>query len=55
MNHDIIVLGASAGGVAALRALVKGLPADLPAAGFVALHISPTLSEQSTEHPQRCW
>ena len=40
-THDIIVVGASAGGVEALRALVRGLPVDLPAALFVVLHIPP--------------
>ena len=40
-THDIIVVGASAGGVEALSALVRGLPADLPAALFVVLHIPP--------------
>ncbi|HEU4565834.1 MAG TPA: chemotaxis protein CheB [Gemmatimonadaceae bacterium] len=38
-GHDIIVIGASAGGVEALRALVRFLPADLPAALFVVLHV----------------
>jgi two-component system, chemotaxis family, protein-glutamate methylesterase/glutaminase len=40
-GHDIIVVGASAGGVEALQGLVSGLPADLPAAVFIVLHMSP--------------
>ena len=39
--HNIIVIGASAGGIEALKEVVRGLPADLPAAVFVVLHISP--------------
>lgn len=45
-GHDIIVVGASAGGVEALSNLVRGLPADFPAAVFAVLHIpsqSPSL------------
>lgn len=38
-NHDIVVIGASAGGVEALSKLVSGLPAHLPAAVFVVLHV----------------
>jgi two-component system chemotaxis response regulator CheB len=38
-GHDIIVMGASAGGVEALREIVRGLPADLSAAIFVVLHL----------------
>ncbi len=38
-GHDIIVIGASAGGVEALKQLVKDLPGDLPAALFVVLHV----------------
>jgi two-component system, chemotaxis family, protein-glutamate methylesterase/glutaminase len=38
-GRDIIVIGASAGGVEALSALVSELPADLPASLFVVLHM----------------
>jgi two-component system, chemotaxis family, protein-glutamate methylesterase/glutaminase len=39
-SQDIIVVGASAGGVEAVSQLVANLPADLPAAIFVVIHIS---------------
>lgn len=38
-GHDIIVIGASAGGVEALTQLAHDLPSDLPAAVFVVVHI----------------
>jgi two-component system chemotaxis response regulator CheB len=40
-RRDIIVVGASAGGVSALRTLARDLPGDLPAAVFVVLHVAP--------------
>jgi two-component system chemotaxis response regulator CheB len=40
-DHAIICIGASAGGVEAVRDLLANLPADLPAAVFVVIHTSP--------------
>jgi chemotaxis response regulator CheB len=37
-GHDIIVIGASAGGVMSIRRLLSLLPANLPAAIFIVLH-----------------
>jgi len=37
----MIVIGASAGGIEALKTLVHGLPAHFPASVFVVLHIPP--------------
>src|SRR5689334_4079252 len=38
-GYDMIAIGASAGGVEALIAVVRALPRDIPAALFVVLHI----------------
>jgi two-component system chemotaxis response regulator CheB len=38
-RHDIVVIGASAGGVSALVQLATSLPADLSAAVFIVLHV----------------
>lgn len=40
-RRDIVVIGASAGGVQALQRLVGALPGNFPAAVFVVLHIWP--------------
>ena len=39
-NRDIIVIGGSAGATAPLKQILSRLPADLPAAVFVVLHIA---------------
>lgn len=38
---DIIVIGASAGGLEAVRTVVKALPSGLPASLFIVIHTSP--------------
>ena len=38
-KHDIVVVGASTGGVDALQQLVYGLPADFPGTVFIVMHI----------------
>lgn len=40
-RKDIVVVGASAGGMSALEKLVAGLPKDFPAAMFVVWHLPP--------------
>lgn len=40
-GRDIVVVGTSAGGVEALRALVGGLPEDFPGSVFVVMHTAP--------------
>jgi len=41
VTHDIIVVGASAGGVTALKDFVQSLPKDFMGSVFVVLHIPP--------------
>lgn len=41
MHRNIVVVGASAGGIEALTALIPHLPPNLPAALFVVVHLSP--------------
>src|SRR6185436_714450 len=40
-GRDIILIGASAGGVQTLTELARHLPGDLPAAVFMVIHLSP--------------
>ncbi len=44
-NHDVVAVGASAGGFQALRELAKGLPRDFPAALLVTIHLHPEASD----------
>ncbi|HST82813.1 MAG TPA: chemotaxis protein CheB [Kineosporiaceae bacterium] len=41
-QRDTVVIGASAGGVAALQTLLGGLPAEFPARILVVLHVPPS-------------
>lgn len=43
-NNKVIVIGASTGGINALKEIFSGLPADLPAAILVVLHIGANTS-----------
>jgi two-component system, chemotaxis family, protein-glutamate methylesterase/glutaminase len=43
-TRDVILIGASAGGIVAMHQLLAVLPADLPASVFLTLHLSPYFS-----------
>ena len=53
-TRDILVIGSSAGGVEALRRICADLPADLPAAVFVAQHLSPASRSVLAQLLDRC-
>jgi two-component system, chemotaxis family, protein-glutamate methylesterase/glutaminase len=40
-HHDVVVIGASSGGIDALSSLLGSVPVDLAAAIFVVLHVNP--------------
>lgn len=46
-TRDIVVIGTSSGGVNALADLTRALPADLPAAVFVVMHVAPLVAQLS--------
>ena len=54
-GRDIIVVGASAGGVGALTQLAAGFPADLPAAVFLVLHTPPYSTLGAVRHHHERW
>jgi two-component system chemotaxis response regulator CheB len=53
-KRDIVVIGASAGGVEALKRLCQGLPADFPAAVFIVQHLAPEGQSLLPGILQRC-
>jgi two-component system chemotaxis response regulator CheB len=38
-NRDLVVIGGSAGATQPLRTILRSLPADLPAAVLIVLHV----------------
>jgi two-component system, chemotaxis family, protein-glutamate methylesterase/glutaminase len=48
-HRDIVVIGASSGGLVALREIVEALPRDLPAALFVVMHSNAGFGSQLAE------
>lgn len=52
-GHNIIVIGASAGGLEALDKLIGALPTDLPAAIFIVQHMAPENTAEALLHRLR--
>lgn len=48
-THNIITIGASAGGLRPLMEILSGLPAELPASLFVTLHLAPRSTSRLAE------
>jgi two-component system chemotaxis response regulator CheB len=53
-GRDILVIGASAGGVHAVLSLAGGLPRDLPASVFVVVHSTPHFPSMLPDLLTRC-
>lgn len=53
MKKNIIVIGASAGGVETLKTLLRGLSADLDAAIFIVLHVGASSQSQLSQVLQK--
>ena len=54
VNFDIVVVGASAGGLSAIERVVRGLPNDFAAAMVIVLHLSPAHPSYLAEILRRC-
>src|SRR5881628_1658005 len=52
-KRDIVVVGASAGGVSALERLISALPADFSPSIFIVMHLKPDGRSQLVEILQR--
>jgi two-component system chemotaxis response regulator CheB len=48
-GRDIVVIGASSGGVEALFEIAAGLPSGFPATVFIALHMGPGFASRLPE------
>lgn len=53
LNHNIIAVGASAGGMEALKNIVAQLPCDFPGTVFIVWHVSPTYPSMLPQILQR--